>query len=688
MQQEEPPDSYPNFEETLRQVASFEPNFNNSNRTEEEKNQVQSSSPSSPEKELETSAENCVQGHLENSDEKGDENAPRNDCVDTDASNLKVSMHRLNSEVLKSYLDSIRVSETSCEAASVTVRYYLLWLEMDELKRLHNESIKSGRRPVETRCLRFSREPVPKSSFKASPVHIRLRPKNAQLDRFCTWERDYDEKGGVETCCYNVSSGDDDDDCDWTQFDCGDCQYVCGELSKLKTHYRLRHSREPPRNIQRPVSIKIEPKQEDVEEIVANDAGGGEVDALEWPCDAVLKLKAEDDDDEEEEVEEEVKQHNNDFVDEFEDFGDLNQFDDTYEEEDIEDDEQDDNYMPAAEKKKALKAKKPPKKPSRAKKKETDEDRFDAFDQSNSDNSPSKSARGPKLFCTECDAMFYSQIAKKKHMRTHTHPEEFEKVKCNYCDVEVRKKHLDSHMYSKHKDVKMHMCEHCSYRTSNPAWLTIHINNMHLGISEFRCEACKSQFSTSHSLKKHIDRVHNRKRNALCEQCSYQAFTQFELRQHISAQHAGNKLKCEYCKFSTSLKHNLVKHVRRVHTNEKNYSCNICSYRCAEPGDVGKHYNRVHLGMRRYECSIPGCSFKTDSKGNWLGHLARDHGFTQDQILDHEQKRLIGCRKGRKRKYNYNPNAQLQEQQQHVQQQQLQYQQLQQQLLQQDQLPH
>ena len=41
---------------------------------------------------------------------------------------------------------------------------------------------------------------------------------------------------------------------------------------------------------------------------------------------------------------------------------------------------------------------------------------------------------------------------------------------------------MEHHMYSKHKDVKMHICDQCPFKTNSLTNLTRHIDNMHLAI--------------------------------------------------------------------------------------------------------------------------------------------------------------------------------------------------------------
>ena len=52
----------------------------------------------------------------------------------------------------------------------------------------------------------------------------------------------------------------------------------------------------------------------------------------------------------------------------------------------------------------------------------------------------------------------------------------------SYCHEEIDRKRMEHHMYSKHKDVKLHICDQCPFKTNSLTNLTRHIDNMHLAI--------------------------------------------------------------------------------------------------------------------------------------------------------------------------------------------------------------
>ena len=53
---------------------------------------------------------------------------------------------------------------------------------------------------------------------------------------------------------------------------------------------------------------------------------------------------------------------------------------------------------------------------------------------------------------------------------------------CSYCDQEIERKKMEQHIYTKHKEIKMHICDQCPFKTNSLINLTRHIDNMHLAI--------------------------------------------------------------------------------------------------------------------------------------------------------------------------------------------------------------
>lgn len=74
---------------------------------------------------------------------------------------------------------------------------------------------------------------------------------------------------------------------------------------------------------------------------------------------------------------------------------------------------------------------------------------------------------------------------KRKYNVQKADQEKLELAKCSYCDEDVEAKRMEQHLYAKHKDVKLHICDQCPFKTNSLINLTRHIDNMHLAIKYY-----------------------------------------------------------------------------------------------------------------------------------------------------------------------------------------------------------
>ncbi len=85
------------------------------------------------------------------------------------------------------------------------------------------------------------------------------------------------------------------------------------------------------------------------------------------------------------------------------------------------------------------------------------------------------------FYCEQCAYKTDSQDRLDNH-REKKHPTSGEIIKCSYCDEEIVARKMEQHLYAKHKDVKLHICDQCPFKTNSLTNLTKHIDNMHLAI--------------------------------------------------------------------------------------------------------------------------------------------------------------------------------------------------------------
>lgn len=82
----------------------------------------------------------------------------------------------------------------------------------------------------------------------------------------------------------------------------------------------------------------------------------------------------------------------------------------------------------------------------------------------------------------ENESEFVPREQRKKRKYNVQKEEKQELVKCSYCEEDVDTKRMEQHLYAKHKDVKLHICDQCPFKTNSLINLTRHIDNMHLAI--------------------------------------------------------------------------------------------------------------------------------------------------------------------------------------------------------------
>ncbi|XP_061532507.1 zinc finger protein 276 isoform X2 [Phycodurus eques] len=124
-----------------------------------------------------------------------------------------------------------------------------------------------------------------------------------------------------------------------------------------------------------------------------------------------------------------------------------------------------------------------------------------------------------------------------------------------------------------------------------------HIKEHHEEVRERPCPhpGCNKVFTIDRYLQRHVKLIHTEERNYICDQCG-QTFKQ---RKHLSVhqmRHSGVKpLQCEVCGFQcrqrASLKYHMTKHKAEA---DLDFACLVCSKRFEKAHNLNVHMSMVH----------------------------------------------------------------------------------------------
>lgn len=205
--------------------------------------------------------------------------------------------------------------------------------------------------------------------------------------------------------------------------------------------------------------------------------------------------------------------------------------------------------------------------------------------------------------CETCGKTYQSKACLYQHVRNQHSKKE---IKCTHCDIVMTSKsRLTHHLHIKHqnslsnKDRHLLCCKECDFVTHMQSSIEDHVKTKHLPLQEkITCEYCNKTFSLKPNLKRHLQDFHNIGKGA-------------------------QEFKCpeDDCDYVTQQKHNVSIHVNKVHQGVK-FSCNECSYSSGYKCDLKRHIKVVHQGLK-FKCEF--CDYTTHSKTFLTGHTIKSH---------------------------------------------------------------
>lgn len=121
------------------------------------------------------------------------------------------------------------------------------------------------------------------------------------------------------------------------------------------------------------------------------------------------------------------------------------------------------------------------------------------------------------------------------------------------------------------------------------------------------CQYCNTSFSGSRTLRDHITILHATVKPQIpcpVKTCTKVFLTTKRLRAHIKVHDDDSKEQCNVCGLLVTNRHNLEKHVKRVHLKLRNFFCDVCGYSSTFKHSIASHMVRTRQLHPSYKMLI------------------------------------------------------------------------------------
>ncbi|XP_037090810.1 zinc finger protein 672-like [Pollicipes pollicipes] len=190
-------------------------------------------------------------------------------------------------------------------------------------------------------------------------------------------------------------------------------------------------------------------------------------------------------------------------------------------------------------------------------------------------------------------------------------------LKCSECSfVAASDELLRDHQLRPH--LPHVACPYCDLKFGQAAALYRHVRTAHPGLPDkpSQCHLCKYSSGRPSQVRRHLRDVHGQDDQGQplpldrrCPHCEFTTCSALKLRIHVRRRHTEDKqFKCSECPYSTIDKHALVKHVRIKHTDFRPFRCEICDFRTSTLSRISRH-RRSHTKERPHVCAACGQSY-------------------------------------------------------------------------------
>ena len=203
-----------------------------------------------------------------------------------------------------------------------------------------------------------------------------------------------------------------------------------------------------------------------------------------------------------------------------------------------------------------------------------------------------------------------------------------QKVPCELCGKQVRKRYMKTHLEFVHKQNmekiearrKKVPCEQCGKEVS-VASMGSHLAS-HSGVKMATCSMCGKQIQVV-NLEKHLTIIHGIGEPKFpCHVCGKKFMNRHQLKDHLYSHE--EKKPCTIC---GALVKRLEMHMREAHmpNEEKKHKCPECGKGFYQTNKLAQHRINVHLRNRPFPCRY-GCDFRYNDSSNRNSHERKKHG--------------------------------------------------------------
>jgi len=213
--------------------------------------------------------------------------------------------------------------------------------------------------------------------------------------------------------------------------------------------------------------------------------------------------------------------------------------------------------------------------------------------------------------CDVCEKWFNNYSVKVVHQRVHFGERPYKCVECGdrfNCSSSLKshyKLHKKQHSYDYENDKTATNLQSDEVNHERNSFKMNRFQQTY-SVKNFPCSSCDQLFADEEALKKHkkckhIDR--SVKKKWPCTECNYSTDVKSYYHSHLVTHSKVKAHKCDTCGNCFTLKHNLTKHIKSIHTKELKYDCEICKYVFTERGSLLKHVKTVHDMIRSFVCN-------------------------------------------------------------------------------------